>query len=95
MSTPDGSEHATTDHLSNSVHESVNKIAKTAGKAEERIRHGAIDAEAHVRDAGRKAKESSSKTLQSIGGFVREHPVTSLSFAFAAGTLLYALKRRP
>lgn len=88
------SDHSTTDRLSESAHESVDHIAKTAGKAEERIRHEAADAQAHVKEAGQKTKERTEDTLQSISGFVRENPMISLGLAFAAGTLLSALKRQ-
>ncbi len=94
MSKPTTGDHATTDRLSERAHESVDQIAKTAGKAEERIRNGAEDAEARIREAGQKARERSGDTLQSISVFVRDNPLTSLGLAFAAGTLLSALRRR-
>ncbi|MCS3902822.1 ElaB/YqjD/DUF883 family membrane-anchored ribosome-binding protein [Methylohalomonas lacus] len=87
-------DHATTDRLSERAHESVNQFAKTAGKAEERIRHDAIDAEARIRDVGQKARKRSDETLHSISVFVQDKPLTSLGLAFAAGTLLSALRRR-
>ncbi len=94
MSKSVSSDHATTDSLSENAHHSVNQIAKNAGKAEERIRNGADDAQAHISEAGQKAKERSSKTVESISGFVRDNPLTSLSLVFAAGTLFSALRRR-
>lgn len=94
MSKTATSEHVTTDRLSESAHESVKHIAETAGKAEERIRHGAADAEAYARDAGHKAKDYSDKTLDSVSGFVREKPFTSIGIAVVAGALLSLLKRR-
>jgi ElaB/YqjD/DUF883 family membrane-anchored ribosome-binding protein len=94
MSRAAGSDHATTDRLTERAHESVDQVAKTAGRFEERIRHEAADAEVRVRDAGQKAKERSDETLQSIGVFVRDNPLISLGLAFAAGALLSALRRR-
>jgi ElaB/YqjD/DUF883 family membrane-anchored ribosome-binding protein len=88
------SDHATTDRLSERAHESVDQFAKTAGKAEERMRHEAADAEAYVREAGRKAKEHSTETLHSVSAFVRENPLMCLGIAFAAGTLVSSFKRR-
>lgn len=85
--------HTTTDRMSESAHESVDQVAKTAGKAEERIRHEASEAQAHVREAGQKTRERTDDTLQSISGFVQDNPMISLGLAFAAGTLLSALKR--
>lgn len=83
MSKPASGDHATTDHLSERAHETVDRIAKTAGKGEERIRHEAAD-----------VKERSDETLQSISAYVRDNPLTSLGLAFAAGALLSALRRR-
>lgn len=83
MNTSVSGDHATTDRLSERAHETVDRIAKTAGKGEERIRHEAAD-----------AKERSDETLQAISTFVRDNPLTSLGIAFAAGSLLSALKRR-
>lgn len=94
MSTPANSDHTATDRLSQSAHESVDHIAKTAGRAEKSIRHGSASVEAHVREAGRNAKKRSDKALKSLGVFVRENPMTALGCAFAAGTLLAALRRR-
>lgn len=93
MSNSSSSEHATTDRLSESAHGSVDQIAKTAGKAEERIRHEAEDVKAHAREAGQKTRERTDDTLHSISSFVQENPMISLGLAFAAGTLLSALKR--
>ncbi|MDZ7670294.1 MAG: hypothetical protein U5Q16_13075 [Gammaproteobacteria bacterium] len=94
MSNRASGDHATTDRLSERAHESVDQFAKTAGKTEERIRHEAADAEALVRDAGQKAKKHSDETLQSISVFVRDNPMMCLGIAFAAGSLVPALRRR-
>ncbi|WP_024326477.1 YqjD family protein [Thioalkalivibrio sp. AKL19] len=94
MTTPGTSEHATTDRLSERAHETVDQAAKTAAKAEERIRHQAAGAEERVKEAGQQVKERSDETLKSVTGFVRENPLLSLGIAFAAGTLVSALRRR-
>lgn len=94
MSKSANSEHATTDRLSERAHESVDQFARTAGKGEEQIRHKAADAEASVRDAGKKAKKRSGEAMQSINAFVQDKPLISLGIAFAAGTLLSALLSR-
>lgn len=88
------SDHATTDRLSERAHESVDRIAKTAGKGEEKIRHEAADIEARVKEAGQKAKKHSDETLRAINVFVRENPLVSIGLAFAAGTVLSVFTRR-
>lgn len=88
-------DHATTDRLSERAHESVDRIARTAGKGEERVRHEAADAEARVRDVGQKAREKSDEALRTLDVFVRDRPLLSIGLAFAAGSLVSALVRRP
>lgn len=94
MSESASSDHATTDRLSQHAHDSVDRIARTAGKGEEKLRVGAADAETRVREAGQHARERSDETLHSIGVFVRDNPLTSLGIAFAAGSLVSAFTRR-
>lgn len=94
MSKSANGDHATTDHLTERAHESVDQISRTAGKAEERIRKEAGNAENLVRNASQKTRNQSGEALKSISGFVQDNPLTSLGLAFAAGTLLSALKRR-
>lgn len=94
MSKTANGEHATTDRLSDCAHESVDKVAGPAGKAEEKIRQGAGDARNSANSAGKKAKEQSEETLHSITDFVGENPMISLGLAFAAGTLVSALRRK-
>ncbi|MFO8003372.1 hypothetical protein [Thioalkalivibrio sp.] len=94
MTTPGTSEHATTDRLSDRAHETVDQAARGAAKAEERIRREAGNAQEKAKETAAKAKEHSDEALQSISGFVRENPLLSLGLAFAAGTLLSALRRR-
>lgn len=94
MNSQASGDHATTDRLSERAHESVDKVAKTAGKAEERIRDEARDAGARVREAGHKVKERSDETLRSISVFVQDNPLIALGVAFAAGTLVSALRNR-
>ncbi|QEW07525.1 DUF883 family protein [Nitrincola iocasae] len=87
-------DHATTDRFSESAHESVDQIAKSAGRAEERIRHEAEDAKDYVKDAKQKTKQRSDEAMNTVSLFVQENPLISLGIAFAAGSLLSALKRR-
>lgn len=88
------SKHATTDRISQRVHDSVNHIAKAAGRAEQRTRQKSGEAQLRVREAGMKVRDRSGKTVGSISTFVRENPMTSLGVVVATGAFLYALKRR-
>lgn len=94
MSNKTNGDHPTTDRLSEHAHESVDKTAGTAAKAEERHRHETEDAQARVSDMGQKGKRRSEEALHSVSHFVEENPLTSLGIAFAAGALLSSLRRR-
>ncbi|MEX1198560.1 MAG: hypothetical protein WEB57_11960 [Pseudohongiellaceae bacterium] len=94
MSKAASEKHTTTDSLSERAHESVDQIARTAGKGGKRIRDEAAGAEARARQVGRNARDRSDEALHSISVFVQDNPVTSLGVAFTAGALLSALKRR-
>lgn len=59
MSNKTNGDHPTTDRLSEHAHESVDKTAGTAAKAEERHRHETEDAQARVSDMGQKGKRRS------------------------------------
>lgn len=94
MSNKTNDDHSTTDRLSERAHESVDQVAGKASKAEERIRNKAGDAKDRANDVEQKAKRRSEEALHSVSNFVEENPLTSLGLAFAAGTLLSALRRR-
>lgn len=54
----------------------------------------ASEVEERLSEAGEKVRKQSDETLHTVDAFVRENPWISLGLAFAAGTLLSALKRR-
>lgn len=94
MSKSASGNHATTDRLLKRLQESMDRFAKTAGKAEKRMRHEAGDTKARVSKAGEKARKRSEKTVHSVSVFVRDNPLTSLGLALAAGSLMSAIARR-
>jgi ElaB/YqjD/DUF883 family membrane-anchored ribosome-binding protein len=86
--------HSTTDHVRERAHESVDRLAERAAPAEERIREGAAEVSERMRTTSQQAWERSEDMLDTVTGYVRENPITSVCLAFAAGTLLSALRRR-
>lgn len=75
--------HQTTDQVAGKAHEAVDAAAETAGRAEERLRDSTDD-----------VRGRSDDILNSVAGYVKENPLTSLGLAFAAGTILSSLTRR-
>lgn len=75
--------HATTDRVAEMAHHTVDRVAERAAQAEERVRQGTEHAETVGRDAA-----------DSVGRYMREHPMASLGIAAAAGFILSSLLRR-
>lgn len=94
MSKAGSGDHCTTDRFSERAHESVDHVARTAGKAEKRLRHEAANAQTRARVAGHKARKRSDDTLDSISDYARDNLLVSVGLAFVAGALLSFLRRR-
>lgn len=68
------------DRLASGAHQAVDKIASAAGQAAETL---------GVK--GEQLKNAQAQALEQARGYVREHPVTSIGIAVAAGFLLSRL----
>jgi len=77
------SAHPVTDRASRAAHEAVDAVSERGGHAEERLRA-----------TSQRASERGSDIVGQVGGYVREHPVTSLGIAVAAGFLIGSILRR-
>lgn len=80
---PFSSSHATTDRVAGIAHQTVDRVAERAAQAEERLRQGTEHAETVGKDA-----------MDGVSHYMREHPLTSLGIAAAAGFILSSLLRR-
>ena len=94
MSKSTSSDDTIRERISQSAHESMEQMGKTADKTKKRLRHEAKAAKAHAKDVGHKAKERSEETVHFINAFVEDNPWTSVGIAFAAGTLVSFLRKR-
>jgi ElaB/YqjD/DUF883 family membrane-anchored ribosome-binding protein len=70
------------DRIASGAHRAVDKIASVAGQAAETL---------GVK--GEQLKNAQAQALEQCRGYVRDHPVTSLGIAVAAGFLLSRLLR--
>lgn len=70
----------TIDKVSHTAHEAVDKIASAT--------HRAADA---IGEKGQQLKSAEQQMMENCRGYVRDHPITSLGIAAAAGFLLSRL----
>jgi ElaB/YqjD/DUF883 family membrane-anchored ribosome-binding protein len=70
----------TLDKASQSAHEAIDKIASATSQAAD-----ALD------EKGQQLKQAEQQLLENCRGYVRDHPLTSLGIAAAAGFLLSRL----
>ncbi len=84
----------TTEKASDRAHDTVDSLADRAAPAEERLREGAERSGGQARDVGEDMRRSSEDFMETINGYIRDNPMTAVCLAFAAGTILTALRNR-
>ena len=75
--------HPATERVAQAAHEAVDRASGPAGRAEERLRESASNAQACGQEMTGKVTD-----------YVRSHPLTSIGIAAAAGLVIGALLRR-
>lgn len=88
----DTSTHPYTDVAQDTLHSSVDKLAKSAAKAEENLRATAADSAENI--AARKAQMDAKWQASGVRKYAVENPVAAAGIAFAAGMLVTSLLRR-
>lgn len=78
-----GSTHRVTDRFAKTAHEVVDRAAERSGWAEERLRK-----------TGDHYGEQSRQAIETMTGYIHEHPYTSLCLALAGGFVIGTLLRR-
>ncbi|WP_290647581.1 hypothetical protein [Aquisalimonas sp.] len=84
----------TTEEVAGKAHETVDRVAEGAGRAEEAARERLSGAGDEVREKVQYGKERADDLLGSVSGYIRDYPLTAIGLAFVAGTLYASLKRR-
>lgn len=84
--------HPMTDQMKASLHASIDKLADTAGVAEENIRQTATSSAQNM--AARKKLAEQKWQESKLRAFAVENPVTTAGIAFAAGMLITSLLRK-
>ncbi|MBU3023224.1 DUF883 domain-containing protein [Aestuariibacter sp. A3R04] len=86
------SSHPYTDIAQDTLHSSVDRLAKTAAKAEENLRNTAADSAENM--ASRKAQMDAKWQASGVRKYAVENPVAAAGIAFAAGMLVTSLLRK-
>jgi ElaB/YqjD/DUF883 family membrane-anchored ribosome-binding protein len=85
--------HSTTDAAAKMAHDLIDRVARVARESEEHLRDTATSAESSLQHTLSTARSKTTQAGDSIGEFVRQHPVAALSIAFGSGVLLSYLTR--
>ncbi|PPC75731.1 hypothetical protein C4K68_19055 [Pokkaliibacter plantistimulans] len=94
MSTAKATQTTTTAAAAAKAHETIDRIAVHAEKAEENIRAKAGEVDDSVKAQYAQARVKGQQACDAVSTYVKENPMTSLGIAFGAGVLLTALLRR-
>lgn len=89
---PSETSHPMTDQMKASLHASVDKLADSAGLAEENIRQTASSSAENMATRKRLAEKKWHESK--IRAYAVENPVTTAGIAFAAGMLLTSLLKK-
>lgn len=85
---------AQTDRAAAAAHDAIDRIASAAADAETRIRKASDEAQREMRRRSGAAREQGEQTVESVRGYVNDHPLAALGIAFGAGIIAASLLRR-
>ncbi len=85
---------STSSRIGDSTQESIDKITREANKAKKRLEDAASDMGDDIKHSVKKAGQASEEALDTVGSYVREHPLITLGVAFTAGLVAYSIFRR-
>ena len=88
---PDGSELVA--RVAQGLHETVDRMADKATPAVQKLESTVIHANESMHDQLHRARDLSDEWTTSLRGTVREHPLTSIVVALAAGALIARIGR--
>ena len=86
--------NSTTDRLAAMAHETIDRVAPKANRAELDMRSTAARTVEGVKHLEEQALETAGKSLHQLHSFIEKNPLTTAGIAFAAGALLSMLIRR-
>lgn len=77
-----------------SAHDTIDRAADVAARAEQSVRESAAMADERVRETANRALDEGAAGVKRARDYVGEHPLASVGIAFAAGIVAAALLRR-
>jgi ElaB/YqjD/DUF883 family membrane-anchored ribosome-binding protein len=84
----------TTDRLAAMAHETIDRVAPKANRAELDVRTAAAKTAEGAKQLQGQAVEAAEENLRKMRSYIENNPLTTAGIAFAAGALLSALIRR-
>jgi ElaB/YqjD/DUF883 family membrane-anchored ribosome-binding protein len=91
---PNDSGNSTSDRLASMAHETIDRVAPKANRAEHEVRGAAAKAADSARLMQGQAAQAAEENVRKLRSYIESNPLTTAGIAFAAGVLLSALVRR-
>lgn len=85
---------STTDHLASMAHDSIDRVAPKAKRAEREFRETATKAADGVMHLEEQVTDTAKDSLHKAQAYIEQNPLMSASIAFAAGAVVSMLIRR-
>ena len=85
---------STSDRLASMAHETIDRVAPKANRAENEVRGAAARAADGAKLMQGQAVEAAQENVRKLRSYIESNPLTTAGIAFAAGVLVSALVRR-
>jgi ElaB/YqjD/DUF883 family membrane-anchored ribosome-binding protein len=89
-----GSGNSASDRLASMAHETIDRVAPRANRAEHDVRGAAARVADSAKLMQEQAAEAAEENVRKLRSYIETHPLTTAGIAFAAGVLLSTLVRR-
>lgn len=83
-----GNDAPLTSKATDAAHETIDRIAGNAAKAEKRVRSAVADGEEQLRVKKTEARVNTGKAVEQVREYARQNPLMAAGIAFASGLLV-------
>jgi ElaB/YqjD/DUF883 family membrane-anchored ribosome-binding protein len=83
-----------TEKTVSAAHEAIDHLSARLAKAENSLRHMAVDSTTTLHEKQEEVRQRVETTLETAKAFTRENPIMAAGIAFVAGALVASLMRR-
>jgi ElaB/YqjD/DUF883 family membrane-anchored ribosome-binding protein len=84
----------TTGQIAAKAHDTIDRVADTAGRAEQGVRESAAKVKERAMESEERVQQAADETVRKAESYIQQHPIFSAGVAIAAGFVLSSLLRR-